>query len=88
MAGTLPDYLTENADGSMTVRLRGADQRTITLREPTVGDQLVVAEMRGSDAAKEVALVANLAEIAPDEVHALSLRNYARVQEALGFLQQ
>jgi len=89
----LPDYLAENPDGSVTVKLRkrytfnGAETRDrLTLREPTVNDQLVTFDMAGSNGVKEVALVANLAEIAPADVHSLTLRDYARVQRALGFL--
>jgi len=83
------DYLTTNADGSVTVTLtkgltlENATLMTITMREPTVGDQIAAQEIKGSIGAQEVALIANLAEIAPQDITRLNLRDYRRVQEAL-----
>ena len=83
------DYLTTNPDGSVTVTLAkgvtvsNATLMTITLREPTVADQIAAQEVKGSPAAQEVALIANLAEIPPGDVKAMTLRDYRRVQEAL-----
>lgn len=84
-----PDYITENADGSMTVTLlRGAEIsgafiKVLTLREPTVADQVAAQKSNKNAADAEVALIANLAQIAPAEVQALKLRDYKRLQEAL-----
>ena len=56
-------------------------------REPTVGDQLVADEMKGSEAAKEIATLANLCQVAPDDIKRLTLKDYKRLQAAfLGFL--
>lgn len=84
-----PEWLTENADGSVTVKLQrginvdGATVAAVTMREPTVADQLAAQDGRGSSAEQEVALIANLATLAPSDVKALTLRDYRRVQEAL-----
>jgi hypothetical protein len=82
-----PEYITENPDGSLTIALRsgvsisGAKVKALTMREPTVGDQIAVAGMPGGDAAKEVALFANLCSVTPDEMKSLTMRDYTRVQQ-------
>lgn len=73
-----PDYITENTDGTVTVKL--TDGRTISLREPTVGDELAA---KGDDAAREIALLGNLAALSPDEMRAMTSRNYRRLQAGL-----
>lgn len=83
-----PDYVTENADGTVTVALRagakiaGAAVRALTMREPTVADQIAVGAMKGDDATKEVALFANLCTVTPDEIKGLTMRDYTRLQAA------
>ncbi len=82
-----PEYVTENDDGTLTIGLRtgatisGAKVKALTMREPTVADQIAVAGMQGGDAAKEVALFANLCSITPDEMKSLTMRDYTRVQQ-------
>jgi hypothetical protein len=82
-------HTTTNADGSVTVTLAsgvdiaGARIKVLTLREPTVADQIAAQDSGKTSAAQEVALIANLAQIAPDEVKTMTLRDYRRVQEAL-----
>lgn len=77
-----PDYISETPDGGVAITLLNG--RQIAMREPTVEDQLAVA--KGSDAEREISLVANLCDLSPSEVKSLSLRNYRRVQAALIFL--
>lgn len=71
-------FLTENPDGTVSITLRGG--RTITMREPTVGDQIAT---KGSAEERELALIGNLCLLSPEEVRALTLRDYRRVQDAL-----
>lgn len=84
----LPDFLTEG-DGYIDITLRtpaliaGVKTSTLRMREPTVGDQLVARKGKGDDAETEIALVANLLEISPADVAALSTRNYSRIQRAV-----
>ena len=84
----LPEYLTENDEG-LAVELRtaveidGQKTKQITMREPTVRDQLDVQAVKGSEAHREVTLMANLCDIAPAQVEAMTMRNYRRLQEAL-----
>jgi hypothetical protein len=85
-----PAYITEGADGSMTVTLArgfnvsGAKTNELTLREPSLADQLTSQKL-GTSAESEVALLANLAEVSPDDLRGLKMRDYQRLQEALGF---
>jgi len=88
-APELPDFMTESADGSLTIALQrgltinGAKLQTITMREPCVADQL--AADGGTDAQNEVVLLSNLAGLTPADIHSLKMRDYARLQVALGF---
>ena len=60
----------------------------IALRRPTVGDHLAAQKSGGSDAEREIRLIANLAELPPAAIHKLDMSDYAAVQKVLaGFLQ-
>lgn len=88
----LPDFLTENPDGSIEVTLlRGVEadgnkRMKLTLREPAVSDMLAAEAGAKSSAMSEVALIANLAEVPPETIQNAKMRDYSRLQEALGFL--
>lgn len=77
----MPDYMAETGDNGVTITL--LDGRVLTMREPRVEDQLAA---KGANDEREIALVANLCEIAPAEIRALTIRNYKRLQQALVFL--
>lgn len=76
-----PEYIAENPDGSVTITL--TDGSTMTMREPLVEDQLAT---KGTNEDRELALVGNLTGKTPAEVRGLRIRDYRRVQAALGFL--
>lgn len=86
-------HIKENDDGSVTVTLikgidvDGAKVKTLTLREPTVADQLAAQSAPGGNAGAEVALIANLSQMTPDDIKKLTLRDYSRAQDALVFFQ-
>lgn len=66
--------------------LDGAKVMTLTMREPTVDDQLNV-QGTGTEAEQEVAMVANLCMVTPKDIRSLTLRDYNRVRAAfLGFI--
>ena len=69
-------------DLSRPIEIDGVQVTTLRMREPTVADQLLLDEMKGSDATKEVTLVANLCEVTPDDIKRLTLRDYRTVQKA------
>lgn len=74
----IPDFIAENPDGSLSIILR--DGVVITMREPTVEDQLAT---KGTQEQREIALVGNLCGMSPEDVRKLTSRNYKRVQEGL-----
>lgn len=70
-----------------TIKIDGVVISELTLRRPKVRDRLAVERLGNSDAEKEVALIANLADIPKDAVEDLDLADYAKIQETLqGFL--
>jgi hypothetical protein len=81
--------VTLNDNGTATITLSreavfaGVKVKTLTMREPTIGDQLVVEHhTKASD--MEINLFANLMDQAPDDIKKLPLRDYQRVQAAFG----
>lgn len=89
-----PEYLSYDPQGFCDITLdrpvtlaSGVEQSAMRMREPTVEDQITQDEMKGSEATKEVATMANLCEVAPDDIRRLPLKSYLRLQEAYrGFL--
>lgn len=74
-------------DGSIAIPLKrpveidGAEVGELTMREPTVEDQLSIDKMKGGEAEKELHLFANLCEVTPEDLRKLTLRDYRKVQE-------
>jgi len=56
----------------------------ISLRRPTVGDHLAAQKSAGTDAEREIRLIANLAELPPAAIHQLDMKDYAQLQKVLG----
>lgn len=88
MADKKESWLKVNDDGSVTVTLSrprqidGANVSALTMREPTVDDQLAASDTHGSEVMKEIVLFANLAMISKDDVRKLPVRDYQRLQAA------
>ncbi|MGO4521110.1 phage tail assembly protein [Dyella sp. 2RAF44] len=82
-----PSYIAEG-DGQAVITLaapatiNGEKVTQITMREPTVGDMKRLQKHKGDEAEKEIYGVSSLCEISTEDVEGLSLRNFARVQEA------
>ncbi|MDA3922767.1 MAG: phage tail assembly protein [Salinisphaera sp.] len=71
---------------SRPLDIDGAAVSSLSMREPTVDDQIVASEMKGSAAIQEVHMIANLCDVAPADIRSLSLRDYRKLQEAfVGF---
>jgi hypothetical protein len=90
-ASKTPDYLKYSDAGHCDITLArpitldsGIEQGILRMREPTVEDQIVHDEMKGSDAVREVTMFANLCEVSPDDIRKLNLKSYRRLQEAYG----
>lgn len=89
----LPDYITEGEDGALTVtllrglKIDGEHRKSLSLREPCVEDMLAADKTAKNDTAmSEVVLIANLAGVAPENIRLAKMRDYARLQAALGFM--
>lgn len=61
----------------------GRPLKTLTMREPTVRDQLALASMKGSDAQKELRMIANLCEVPPSFLESLGMKDYLKINKAL-----
>lgn len=91
MAKKVNEHIKDNGNGSVAITLsrpadvEGAKVSVLTMREPTVNDQLVSEERQGSAAIKEIGLFADLCMVSPDTIRALPMRDYARLQTAYGF---
>jgi hypothetical protein len=53
----------------------------LTIRRPKVRDQLAAEKAKGSDSEKEIALLANLCEVAPSDIEAMDLVDYKALTE-------
>ncbi len=90
---TTPDYIKENADGTITITLskpfevNGEQHAAVTMREPLVKDQLAVSSRNGikNGANFELALFAQLCDFAPEDFQNMTMKNYGRLQKGYGF---
>lgn len=88
MAKDNPEWLVIG-DGYVDVTLSrpaqfdGTQTTVLRMREPTVADQLAMDAGTGGEALKELTLVANLCQVPPNDLKALGLRDYKRIQTAL-----
>jgi len=88
MSGENKPWLKFYDDGTVDITLsrelevNGAKLSVLTMREPTVSDQLAASEVKGSEAVKEISFFANLCTIAPTDLQRLPVRDYARLQAA------
>lgn len=64
------------------IEIDGAKVTSLRMREPTVADQLIADESGGSDAHKEITMLANLCMITPDDVKKIKLRDYLKTKQA------
>lgn len=84
-----PDYI-KLSEGKAEVTLSrpleidGAKVHVLTMREPTVDDQ-IAAEKMGTGGEADRAYMANLCMVTPDDIGRLPLRDFKRLQEAFGF---
>lgn len=70
------------------IKINGVEAKSLTMREPTVQDQLDVAALKDDPIAQELTIIANLCDVAPDDLKALTLKDYKGLQEAyVGFIE-
>ncbi len=70
-------------DLQLPVKTAEDEIKSIELRRVKVGD--ILASQVGSDAANEVALVARLSGINPEDLNEVDFADWSRVQEALSY---
>ncbi|GLS27372.1 phage tail assembly protein [Marinibactrum halimedae] len=56
---------------------------TLTMRRPLVRDRLIAEKANGSEIEKEIRLIANLCDMAPQHIELLDLSDYQTLQERL-----
>ena len=61
----------------------GQTIKSLTLRRPTVADNLAVQKTALTNAEREIRLLANLAEATPETIHRMDLKDYGKLQSAL-----
>lgn len=72
---------------SKAINIDGAETKVLQMREPTVADQLAMDRAGGSDAEKELSMIAMLCMVKPADLHQLTLKDYKKVQATfVGFL--
>jgi len=65
------------------IEVNGERITSLVLRRPKVRDRLLSEKSNGTEAEKEVRFIANLCEMAPDQIEQLDMADYVKVQEAL-----
>ncbi len=69
------------------ITVDGQEVTEIALRRPKVRDMLAVEKLEGSDGARELRLLANLAELPPETLEELDVADYQALQQVYaGFL--
>jgi hypothetical protein len=89
----MSDALEEKQTGPQVVTLYtpvmidGREVKTFTMREPTVGDQLVIQAMKVESSQRELQLIANLCDVSVEALQKLTMRDWQEMQRVyLGFL--
>ncbi|WP_417842035.1 phage tail assembly protein [Terasakiella sp.] len=64
------------------INANGVEVGALTMREPTVADQLSMQALKGNEGEQEVFLFANLCDVEPKAIKSMTLRDYAKLQAA------
>jgi len=65
------------------ITVEGVAVSVLHLRRPKVRDRLAADKMGKTDAEKEIALIALLAEVTPETLYELDMADYGEVQQVL-----
>ena len=69
------------------VRAEGRTVSSLTMRRPKVRDERDAKRVAEDEGDQEIALLANLCEVAPSTIHELDMVDYRKLQEAfVGFM--
>lgn len=65
------------------VEVDGVQVSSLAMRRPTVADQLNFEDGKGSEAARTVAMMANLCDVPPASIKQLDVVDFAKLVEVL-----
>ena len=65
------------------IKIDGVAIHELNLRAPKVRDLLIASKKDLADSEREVNLIANLAEVSPEAIQDLDLRDYLKIQSWL-----
>lgn len=65
------------------IEIDGAEVSVLHLRRAKVRDRLTAQKMASTDAEREVALIAMLADVTPSNIESLDMADYSALQETL-----
>lgn len=64
------------------IQLNGVTVNQLRMREPTLGDQLDVNQLAKNNEEREIIMLSRLCDCAHTDLRALTLRDYAALQDA------
>ena len=74
---------TETIELEYAIEVDGVAVDVLSMRRPTVRDQLTFEEGKGGEARKVIAMIANLCEIPPKSVEQLDQSDFVKLTETL-----
>lgn len=72
---------------TMPIKINGIEQTALSIRLPTVGDLLDAEKCGGSDSENELKFISLLSATSPEDLKALSLKDYKEIRKAVGKMQ-
>jgi hypothetical protein len=78
---------TETIELTYSVEIDGVSVDSLTMRRPTVRDQMVIDKAKGTDTEKAVKFFANLCEVSPSTIEALDTVDFTKLSEVLADFQ-
>lgn len=73
----------ETIELEFAIDVDGVEVSSLTMRRPTVRDQLRFEEGKGGEARKVVNMIADLCDVSPKSIESLDQADFVRVTEAL-----
>lgn len=74
---------TESFELEYPIEVDGVEVSTLTVRRPTVRDQLNMERRKGTEAEKGIGYFAALCEMAPSDIEAMDASDFARLGEVI-----
>jgi hypothetical protein len=62
------------------IKIAGASVQVLTMRRSTVGDVLTANRIK-DEVEREIVLFANLCQVTPEDIRAIDLKDYQKLQE-------